>query len=164
MESHAERIALWRDRWIGRMSLPEPVRVRVKFSQGDARFWPELVVKPLIAVDVGGSTDRCDLDNRPRRDIATTGPLWPASEGEHIVDHRQGRAKDENFRVLGNSGCFPRRRVVEEQAPSIFGIEHEAAHQLRDRLTSARVVAVNIGRGLLVGRVPRRDTARSEGR
>lgn len=51
-KSRAERIAQWRDRWIGEVGLPEPVRIRVKLSQGDARLWPELVVKPLIAVDV----------------------------------------------------------------------------------------------------------------
>ena len=52
-KSRAERIARWRDQWIGEAILPELVGIRVAFSQGDVRFWPELVVKPRIAVDVG---------------------------------------------------------------------------------------------------------------
>jgi general secretion pathway protein J len=51
--SRGERMAQWRERWMGEATLPELVRIRVEFPQGDARLWPELVVKPRIAVDVG---------------------------------------------------------------------------------------------------------------
>jgi general secretion pathway protein J len=51
--SRGERTAQWRGQWMREATLPELVRIRVEYPQGDARVWPELVVKPRIAVDVG---------------------------------------------------------------------------------------------------------------
>jgi len=42
----------WQERWTGRLALPTLIRVSVTFPPGDARRWPELVVKPRIAADV----------------------------------------------------------------------------------------------------------------
>jgi general secretion pathway protein J len=53
----------WRDSWIKRSDLPRLVRVRVVFPSGDTRLWPDLLVSPHIAADVGcvydSITKRC---------------------------------------------------------------------------------------------------------
>ena len=49
----AGRDPQWRDSWTGQTRLPQLIRVRVAFPQGDPRTWPELVVHPEIMVDVG---------------------------------------------------------------------------------------------------------------
>jgi general secretion pathway protein J len=51
--ARSDKAAQWHDDWIGKTSMPELVRVRVRFAGDDARRWPELVVAPRIAVDVG---------------------------------------------------------------------------------------------------------------
>lgn len=43
----------WHDSWYGAMRLPALVRFEVTFAKGDTRLWPELVVAPRIAADVG---------------------------------------------------------------------------------------------------------------
>ena len=61
--SRSGKIAQWHDRWSGEAALPELVRVRIEFPAGDARLWPELLVRPHITADVGCSyeplTKRC---------------------------------------------------------------------------------------------------------
>jgi general secretion pathway protein J len=49
--------AEWRDRWTSGPELPRLIRVHVQFSTNDGRDWPDLVVAPRIAADVG-----CVLD------------------------------------------------------------------------------------------------------
>ncbi len=41
----------WNPRWANRASLPELVRVHLEFAEGDARFWPDLIVRPAATVD-----------------------------------------------------------------------------------------------------------------
>jgi general secretion pathway protein J len=43
----------WQEEWRARAELPMLVRVRVVLPPGDARHWPELIVRPSIAVDAG---------------------------------------------------------------------------------------------------------------
>lgn len=62
--ARGDRIATWHDRWTGQLALPQLVRIRVTYpGQGGARLWPELLVAPRIAVDVGcihdALTKRC---------------------------------------------------------------------------------------------------------
>jgi len=49
--------------WTLPSRLPRLVRVKIEFPDGDARFWPELLVAPRIDVDVGcvydALTKRC---------------------------------------------------------------------------------------------------------
>jgi hypothetical protein len=51
---HAPRAApwRWRDRWNG-PALPELVRIRIVFSHGEGRHWPDIVVAPLRAPRAG---------------------------------------------------------------------------------------------------------------
>jgi general secretion pathway protein J len=58
----SERAAQWHDIWVERADMPELVRLRVAFRAGDTRLWPDLVVAPRIAADVG-----CVLDPLTRR-------------------------------------------------------------------------------------------------
>ena len=62
-EVTAERRAQWRDSWTQRSDMPGLVRIRVAFRPGDTRLWPELLVAPRIAADVGcvydPGTKRC---------------------------------------------------------------------------------------------------------
>jgi general secretion pathway protein J len=60
--TRSERAAQWHDDWSGESSMPELVRLRVRFATDDARRWPELVVAPRIGVDVG-----CVYDTLTRR-------------------------------------------------------------------------------------------------
>lgn len=53
----SDKVAQWRERWTGEGSLPELVRIRVDFPAGDARLWPELLVRPRIATDVACTYD-----------------------------------------------------------------------------------------------------------
>jgi general secretion pathway protein J len=41
----------WRDTWTERGSLPELIRIQVRFPAGDRREWPELVVAPRVIMD-----------------------------------------------------------------------------------------------------------------
>jgi len=43
----------WHDRWSGETVLPRLVRIRVRLASGNTRLWPELLIAPHIAVDVG---------------------------------------------------------------------------------------------------------------
>ena len=52
-KGRSDRAAAWHPRWVGERALPQAVRIRVRFAEGDGRHWPELVVAPRIAVDVG---------------------------------------------------------------------------------------------------------------
>ena len=53
----------WVDNWNKRSDLPKLIRVRVAFRSGDTRQWPELLIAPRIAADVGciydAITKRC---------------------------------------------------------------------------------------------------------
>ncbi len=49
--------AHWHDRWTGQAVLPQLISIQVRFPEGDSRLWPDLVVAPRIAVDVGCSYD-----------------------------------------------------------------------------------------------------------
>jgi general secretion pathway protein J len=42
----------WRNSWVSEPSLPQLVRLRVRFPAGDQRVWPELLIAPRIDVDV----------------------------------------------------------------------------------------------------------------
>lgn len=42
----------WRNRWIQQTKAPNAIRLRVSFEPGDKRIWPELIIRPLILVDV----------------------------------------------------------------------------------------------------------------
>lgn len=52
-KGRSDRAAAWRDRWTGETVVPQLVRIQVQFRSSDTRLWPELVVTPRIAVDVG---------------------------------------------------------------------------------------------------------------
>ena len=52
-KGRSDRTAAWRERWTGETSPPQLVRIQVRFPAGDTRLWPELVVAPRIAVDIG---------------------------------------------------------------------------------------------------------------
>jgi general secretion pathway protein J len=41
----------WRETWVDKTAPPALVRIRVKFPEGDRRFWPELIVAPRISTD-----------------------------------------------------------------------------------------------------------------
>lgn len=43
----------WFDNWSSQRSLPSLVRIDITFPKGDARLWPEMIVAPRIAADVG---------------------------------------------------------------------------------------------------------------
>ncbi|HTU67086.1 MAG TPA: prepilin-type N-terminal cleavage/methylation domain-containing protein [Steroidobacteraceae bacterium] len=49
--SDGTREPAWRDTWTQRAGLPALVRIRVRFADGDARRWPELIVAPRIMAD-----------------------------------------------------------------------------------------------------------------
>ena len=58
-----ERTVQWVDKWTQRSDMPRLVRIRVAFRPGDTRLWPELLIAPHIAADVGcvydPGTKRC---------------------------------------------------------------------------------------------------------
>lgn len=43
----------WFDRWTSQRNLPSLIRIDITFPKGDARLWPEMIVAPRIAADVG---------------------------------------------------------------------------------------------------------------
>lgn len=49
----SEANAQWHDRWTGQSALPQLLRIQVRFPEGDTRLWPDLVIAPRIAVDIG---------------------------------------------------------------------------------------------------------------
>jgi hypothetical protein len=54
--------AQWLANWDDKTALPSLVRVEVEFPRRDGRVWPELIVAPEIATDVG-----CVYDVQSRR-------------------------------------------------------------------------------------------------
>jgi general secretion pathway protein J len=52
-KTRTEREPGWRPQWAKEWQLPKLVRIRVWFPPGDNRIWPELVIAPRIAADVG---------------------------------------------------------------------------------------------------------------
>jgi general secretion pathway protein J len=56
----------WHDRWIGQTALPQLLRIRVRFPEGDSRLWPDLVIAPRIAADVGCVYDQLTKQCRGR--------------------------------------------------------------------------------------------------
>lgn len=53
----------WRATWYQEPIPPELVRIRVAFERGDARTWPDLVVRPLTTIDsnciLSAATSHC---------------------------------------------------------------------------------------------------------
>jgi general secretion pathway protein J len=49
----SDRAPTWHEAWHGQSMLPELMRVRVRFADGDLRIWPELLIAPKITADVG---------------------------------------------------------------------------------------------------------------
>jgi general secretion pathway protein J len=49
----SEANAQWHDRWTGQSALPQLLRIQVRFPEGDTRLWPDLVIAPRVAVDIG---------------------------------------------------------------------------------------------------------------
>jgi general secretion pathway protein J len=41
----------WRRQWDGQEALPEVIRIRVGFEPGDARVWPDLLIRPRATID-----------------------------------------------------------------------------------------------------------------
>jgi general secretion pathway protein J len=62
----SETRAQWHDRWIEQPALPQLLRIQVRFSEGDSRLWPDLVVAPRIAADVGCVYDQLTRQCRGR--------------------------------------------------------------------------------------------------
>ncbi len=58
-----DNIRRWRGQWIDRPALPELVRVRIGFPDGDRRAWPDLIVRPAATVSAAcvrdPNTGRC---------------------------------------------------------------------------------------------------------
>lgn len=53
-----DRTAQWHHDWTAQAELPRLVRIAVRFSTADGRDWPDLVIAPRIAADVGCVLDR----------------------------------------------------------------------------------------------------------
>lgn len=49
-------VAAWQDSWLGRQEAPALIRIRVAFAPGDARIWPDLLVRPR-----GGGISGCEI-------------------------------------------------------------------------------------------------------
>ena len=47
----ADAAARWRESWIDEIALPQLVRIRVTFAEGEARAWPEFTIAPRIEDD-----------------------------------------------------------------------------------------------------------------
>jgi len=62
----SEASAQWHDRWTGQSALPQLLRIQVRFPEGDSRLWPDLVIAPRIAVDVGCVYDQLTKQCRGR--------------------------------------------------------------------------------------------------
>jgi hypothetical protein len=85
-----------KSRWL----LPQLVRIRLQFEQGDRRAWPELLIKPMITIDSlvcaqcrlrslsGPAMNIKDIFNS---DMETIGRLDPA--GAVVVARRVARAR-----------------------------------------------------------------------
>jgi general secretion pathway protein J len=62
----SETAVRWHDRWSEQTALPQLLRIRVQFPEGDTRLWPDLVIAPRIAVDVGCVYDQLAQQCRGR--------------------------------------------------------------------------------------------------
>ena len=49
--------AHWQGEWSQRTTAPLLVRIRLELAPGDRRFWPDLIVRPVVTLDT-----RCSLD------------------------------------------------------------------------------------------------------
>ena len=53
----------WQLSWEHQVALPQLVRIRLQFEQGDRRAWPELLIKPMITIDslcvLNAASGRC---------------------------------------------------------------------------------------------------------
>jgi general secretion pathway protein J len=62
-DAGSERTAQWVDSWTQHSDMPRLVRIRIVFRPEDTRLWPELLIAPRIAADVGcvydSGTKRC---------------------------------------------------------------------------------------------------------
>ncbi len=56
----------WHQGWREVATLPELIRVRVRFAEGDRRHWPDLIVQPRLATGLAASGQRRDLRGRGR--------------------------------------------------------------------------------------------------
>lgn len=54
----SERTPQWHHDWAAQAQLPRLVRITVRFSAANGRDWPDLIVAPRIAADVGCVLDR----------------------------------------------------------------------------------------------------------
>ena len=64
--SRTESSARWHDQWSRQIALPELLRIQVRFAEGDARRWPDLVIAPRIVVDAGCVYDQLTKQCRGR--------------------------------------------------------------------------------------------------
>jgi general secretion pathway protein J len=62
----AGREGRWNASWRNRPTLPQLIRLRVSFAEGDRRVWPELVVAPKIDLDTECVIDPLTLRCRGR--------------------------------------------------------------------------------------------------
>jgi general secretion pathway protein J len=60
--SAPDNVPRWRFGWRKQAGLPQLVRVRVQFADGDRRWWPELIVHPAATID-----SLCVLDTASHR-------------------------------------------------------------------------------------------------
>lgn len=51
-------IPRWRSSWAQKATLPDAIRIRVAFPDGDRRIWPELVVHPAATLDLSCDPER----------------------------------------------------------------------------------------------------------
>jgi general secretion pathway protein J len=65
-EAASGRSLQWNDGWSKRSDIPRLVRVRVAFRSGDTRIWPELLIAPRVAADVGCIYDLITMRCRGR--------------------------------------------------------------------------------------------------
>ena len=52
-----DRHQAWRTRWFDQPQTPELIRVRLRFAAGDARVWPDLVVRPRATLNAACPVD-----------------------------------------------------------------------------------------------------------
>jgi general secretion pathway protein J len=53
----ADGVMRWQSDWVGRTDPPALVRVRLRFNEGDGRFWPELVIRLGTTVSTACALD-----------------------------------------------------------------------------------------------------------
>jgi general secretion pathway protein J len=56
----------WHDRWTEQAAMPQLLRIQVRFTEGDSRTWPDLVIAPRITADVGCVYDQLTQQCRGR--------------------------------------------------------------------------------------------------